>query len=118
MDFDAVMLAIERLYIVAPQLHNQRVELKSAKLAQMERARLEGPKVQPSLSKGKQKAHERDMRDLDDMLELIRKASDRKLTDQSVVMDSRRMIRFRQARQEYENQVFPITLTRDNHLSK
>ncbi|KAG2109926.1 HECT-like ubiquitin-conjugating enzyme-binding-domain-containing protein [Suillus discolor] len=104
MDFDAVMLAIERLYIVAPQLHNQRVELKSAKLAQMERARLEGPKVQPSLSKGKQKAHDRDMRDLDHMLELIRKASDRKLTDQSVVMDSTRMIRFRQARQEYENQ--------------
>ncbi|KAG2056037.1 hypothetical protein BDR06DRAFT_910652 [Suillus hirtellus] len=104
MDFDAVMLAIERLYIVAPQLHNQRVELKSAKLAQMERARLEGPKVQPSLSKGKQKAHDRDMRDLDHMVELIRKASDRKLTDQSVVMDSRRMIRFSQARQEYENQ--------------
>lgn len=104
MDFDAVTLAIERLYIVAPQLHNQRVELKSAKLAQMERARLEGPKVQPSLSKGKQKAHDRDMRDLDHMLELLGKASDRKLTDQSVVMDSRRMVRLRQAKQEYEDQ--------------
>lgn len=104
MDFDAVMLAIERLYIAAPQLHNQRVELKSAKLAQMERARLEGPKVQPSLSKGKQKAHDRDMRDLDHMLELLGKASDRKLTDQSVIMDSRRMVRLRQAKQEYEDQ--------------
>lgn len=104
MDFDAVTLAIERLYIVAPQLHNQRVELKSSKLAQMERARLEGPKVQPSLSKGKQKAHDRDMRDLDHMLELLGKASDRKLTDQSVVMDSRRMVRLRQAKQEYEDQ--------------
>lgn len=104
MDFDAVTLAIERLYIVAPQLHNQRVELKSTKLAQMERARLEGPKVQPSLSKGKQKAHDRDMRDFDHMLELLGKASDRKLTDQSVVMDSRRMIRLRQAKQEYEDQ--------------
>ncbi|KAG1876394.1 HECT-like ubiquitin-conjugating enzyme-binding-domain-containing protein [Suillus subluteus] len=104
MDFDAVTLAIERLYIVAPQLHNQRVELKSAKLAQMERARLEGPKVQPSLSKGKQKAHDRDMRDLDHMLDLLGKASDRKLTDQSVVMDSRRMVRLRQTKQEYEDQ--------------
>jgi hypothetical protein len=104
MDFDAVTLAIERLYIVAPQLHNQRVELKSAKLAQMERARLEGPKVQPLLSKGKQKAHDRDMRDLDHMLELLGKASDRKLTDQSVVMDSKRMVRLRQAKQEYEDQ--------------
>ncbi|KAG1745162.1 HECT-like ubiquitin-conjugating enzyme-binding-domain-containing protein [Suillus lakei] len=87
MDFDAVTLAIERLYLVAPQLHNQR-------LAQMERARLEGPK----------KAHDRDMRDLDHMLELLGKASDRKLTDQSVVMDSRRMVRLRQAKQEYEDQ--------------
>jgi hypothetical protein len=105
MDFDAVTLAIERLYIAAPQLHNQRVELKSTKLAQMERARLEGPKVQPTLSKGKQKAHDRDMRDLDHMLELLGKASDRKLTDQSVIMDSRRMVRLRQAKQEYEDQV-------------
>ncbi|KAG2343041.1 hypothetical protein BDR05DRAFT_1024495 [Suillus weaverae] len=104
MDFDAVTLAIERLYLAAPQLHNQRVELKSAKLAQMERARLQGPKAQPSLSKGKQKAHDRDMRDLDHMLELLGKASDRKLTDQSVVMDSRRMVRLRQAKQEYEDQ--------------
>ncbi|KAG2136653.1 HECT-like ubiquitin-conjugating enzyme-binding-domain-containing protein [Suillus clintonianus] len=104
MDFDAVTLAIERLYLVAPQLHNQRVELKSSKLAQMERARLEGPKVQPSIAKGKQKAHDRDMRDLDHMLELLGKASDRKLTDQSVIMDSRRMIRLREAKQLYEDQ--------------
>ncbi|KAG1748303.1 HECT-like ubiquitin-conjugating enzyme-binding-domain-containing protein [Suillus paluster] len=104
MDFDAVTLAIERLYLVAPQLHNQRVELKSAKLAQMERARLEGPKVQPSITKGKQKAYDADMRDLDHMLELIGKASDRKMTDQSVVMDSRRMSRLRQAKQQYEDQ--------------
>ncbi|KAG2135840.1 hypothetical protein DEU56DRAFT_981029 [Suillus clintonianus] len=104
MDFDAVTLAIERLYLVAPQLHNQRVELKSSKLAQMERARLEGSKVQPSIAKGKQKAHDRDMRDLNHMLELLGKASDRKLTDQSVIMDSRRMIRLREAKQQYEDQ--------------
>ncbi|KAG0696114.1 HECT-like ubiquitin-conjugating enzyme-binding-domain-containing protein [Suillus ampliporus] len=104
MDFDSVTLAIERLYLVAPQLHNQRVELKSAKLAQMERARLEGPKVQPSTAKGKQKAHDRDMHDLDHMLELIGKASDRKMTDQSVVMDNRQMTRLRQAKQQYEDQ--------------
>ncbi|OAX42316.1 hypothetical protein K503DRAFT_683559 [Rhizopogon vinicolor AM-OR11-026] len=104
MDFDSVTMAIEHLYLVAPQLHNQRVELKSSKLAQMERARLEGPQAQSPTAKGKQKACDQDMRELDHMLELIGKASDRRMTDQSVVMDSRQVTRLEQAKQQYEDQ--------------
>jgi hypothetical protein len=39
LDLEAVTLAIDRLYMVAPQLLNQRVELKSSKLQAMEKAR-------------------------------------------------------------------------------
>ena len=42
LDFDAITTAIDRLYLVAPQLHNQRVELNRNKLAQMETARRSG----------------------------------------------------------------------------
>ncbi|KAG8997540.1 hypothetical protein FRB90_012485, partial [Tulasnella sp. 427] len=42
MDLESVASAIDRLYQVAPQLHNQRVELKRSKLAEMELARLRG----------------------------------------------------------------------------
>lgn len=38
LDFEAVTKAIDRLYLVAPQLHNQRVELKQRKLEELERA--------------------------------------------------------------------------------
>ena len=103
MDFDSVTMAIERLYLVAPQLHNQRVELKSSKLAQMERARLEGG--QSSSAKGKQKAYDQDMRDLDHMLDLIVRASGRRMIDQSVIMDSRQRTRLEQAKRQYEAQV-------------
>ncbi|KAI0763198.1 HECT-like ubiquitin-conjugating enzyme-binding-domain-containing protein [Irpex lacteus] len=85
MDLEAVTLAIDRLYSVAPQLHNQRVELKQTKVKQMERAKI----------KGKQRATEEDMdlRDLDKMLGLISKASDRKLNDQAVFVDESAMKR-------------------------
>jgi hypothetical protein len=85
------------------------VELKSSKLAQMERARLEGPHSQSSTAKGKQKAHDQDMRDFDHMLDLIGRASDRRMTDQSVVMDSRQVTRLEQAKQQYEDQVIPAS---------
>lgn len=42
MDLESVASAIDRLYQVAPQLSNQRVELKRSKLAEMEIARLRG----------------------------------------------------------------------------
>ncbi|KAI0090432.1 HECT-like ubiquitin-conjugating enzyme-binding-domain-containing protein [Irpex rosettiformis] len=85
MDLEAVTLAIDRLYSVAPQLHNQRVELKQTKVRQMERAKL----------KGKQRATDEDMnlRDLDKMLGLINKASERKMNDQAVFVDESAMKR-------------------------
>ncbi|KIJ23402.1 hypothetical protein M422DRAFT_77237 [Sphaerobolus stellatus SS14] len=85
LDLEAITLAIDRLYLVAPQLSNQRVELKRSKLDQMERARLNGS------VKGKAKeGPERDLRELDRMLELISKASARRYDDQSVVLDGER----------------------------
>lgn len=82
LDLEAVALAIDRLYLVAPQLHNQRVELKQSKVQEMEKARLAG---NSSVAKGKQRQD--DMKDLDEMLELIGKSSQRRLLDQSVVLE-------------------------------
>ncbi|KAJ6612696.1 HECT-like ubiquitin-conjugating enzyme-binding-domain-containing protein [Mycena sp. CBHHK59/15] len=93
LDLEAVTMAIDRLYLVAPQLHNQRVELKTSKLAQMEKARREGS----SVSKGKHK--ESDARDLENILELIGKASERSIKDQSVVLEGGMKTRLERARQ-------------------
>ncbi|KAJ7104491.1 HECT-like ubiquitin-conjugating enzyme-binding-domain-containing protein [Mycena belliarum] len=93
LDLEAVAMAIDRLYLVAPQLHNQRVELKSSKLAQMEKARRQGSAV----SRGKQR--ENDTRDLDNVLELIAKASERTLKDQTVILDGGMKTRLERARQ-------------------
>lgn len=38
LDFEAITMAIDRLYLVAPQLHNQRVELKKQKQDELKRA--------------------------------------------------------------------------------
>lgn len=78
LDLEAVAVAIDRLYLVAPQLHNQRVELKSSKLAEMEKARREG---RTAISE------ERDIRELEHMLDLLGKASERTIRDQSVFLD-------------------------------
>jgi hypothetical protein len=88
LDLEAVTMAIDRLYIVAPQLHNQRVELKSAKLRQMERASREGarPSGSQSVLSGKQK-EDSDIKDLDNIVNLIGQASDRSLKDQSVFLE-------------------------------
>ncbi|KAJ7461799.1 HECT-like ubiquitin-conjugating enzyme-binding-domain-containing protein [Mycena galericulata] len=95
LDLEAVAMAIDRLYLVAPQLHNQRVELKSSKLAQMEKARRQGS----SVARGKQKEKENDTRDLENILELIGKASERTLKDQSVILDGGMKTRLERARQ-------------------
>jgi hypothetical protein len=75
LDLEAVAVAIDRLYLVAPQLHNQRVELKSSKLAEMEKA------SRTVISE------ERDIKELEHMLDLLGKASERTIRDQSVVLD-------------------------------
>ncbi|KAK7044556.1 HECT-like ubiquitin-conjugating enzyme-binding-domain-containing protein [Favolaschia claudopus] len=98
LDLEAVTMAIDRLYLVAPQLHNQRVELKSSKLAQMEKARQQGSSPS-SVSRGKQKAKDSDFRDLENMLELIGKASERTIKDQSVILDGGMKTRLERARQ-------------------
>jgi ubiquitin-protein ligase E3 D len=78
LDLEAVAVAIDRLYLVAPQLHNQRVELKSSKLAEMEKARREGRTAM---------SEERDIKELERMLDLLGKASERTIRDQSVFLD-------------------------------
>ncbi|TRM63640.1 HECT-like ubiquitin-conjugating enzyme-binding-domain-containing protein [Schizophyllum amplum] len=93
MDLEAITLAIDRLYLVAPQLHNQRVELRSSKVEQLERARKAG-----SASKGKQK-EEPDMRELENILELLGKASERSLKDQSYVLEDGMQSRLERAKQ-------------------
>lgn len=80
LDLEGIAMAIDRLYLVAPQLHNQRVELKSSKLAQLEKARKEG-----SLSSRKGK--EREKQELENIIGMLGKASERKLIDQSVVLE-------------------------------
>lgn len=88
LDLEAVAMAIDRLYLVAPQLHNQRVELKSSKLAQMERARQEGVQSSSRLAAhGKQKEKEADVRELENILDLLGKASERTMKDQSYVVE-------------------------------
>ncbi|KAI0821933.1 HECT-like ubiquitin-conjugating enzyme-binding-domain-containing protein [Trametes gibbosa] len=106
MDLEAVALAIDRLYLVAPQLHDQRVELKKSKREQMERARMAGPSLEREPAKEKDKIkvrsgkeREQAVGDLEKMVELIGKASERKLVDQSVVLDGGMKARFEQARQ-------------------
>ena len=80
LDLEAVTVAIDRLYLVAPQLHDQRVELKASKMAELENARQAG--------KGKAKQKLGDLRELDHMVEMIGKASERKITGQTYVVDS------------------------------
>src|SRR5882762_4187701 len=98
-DLEAVTMAIDRLYMVAPQLHNQRVELKTSKVKEMEKARLagQGSSSKFTVSEGEQR--ERDVKELEGILDLIGKASDRKMTDQLVVLEGGMKARLEKARQ-------------------
>ena len=75
LDLDEVTTAIDRLYRVAPQLHNQRVELKRSKLEELEIARA------TQASSGKQKE-----RELERIFDMIGRASERKLVQQTVIL--------------------------------
>jgi hypothetical protein len=75
LDLDEVTTAIDRLYRVAPQLHNQRVELKRSKLEELEIARA------AQASSGKQKE-----RELEHIVDMIGRASERKLVQQTVIL--------------------------------
>lgn len=96
LDLEAVTLAIDRLYAVAPQLHNQRVELKQDKVREM--ARASSSTSNPSSSSKASKmfgeaSHsmnkEEDVRDLEMMMEMIGKASERTLKNQSVILEGK-----------------------------
>lgn len=115
LDLEAVTIAIDRLYLVAPQLSNQRVELKGAKLEQMKQARAGGSstvveswRASRARRKGKAKevlrsssrgrsvtlsgneVAEEDVQDLEKIVELIGKASTRRFDDQRVVLEGER----------------------------
>jgi len=94
LDLEAVTIAIDRLYLVAPQLLDQRVELKASKRAQLEKARQAGN------SKGKEKH-----RELEHMVEMIGRASERKITEQTYVMNSDTKGRQERARWRESQQV-------------
>jgi hypothetical protein len=78
LDLDEVTTAIDRLYRVAPQLHNQRVELKRSKLEELEIAR--AAQAAPA-SLGKQKE-----RELERIVDMIGRASERKMVQQTVIL--------------------------------
>jgi ubiquitin-protein ligase E3 D len=97
MDLDAVTSAIDRLYLVTPQLHNQRVELKQRKVEELERAKHARPKS--AEGKGKGKGKNRDTQELDTLLGMIGRASARRLNDQAVVVSEEMRMRMELARQ-------------------
>ncbi|TDL22743.1 hypothetical protein BD410DRAFT_788044 [Rickenella mellea] len=98
LDLDAVTMAIDRLYLVAPQLHNQRVELKTDKRRELERARLAGPST--TTSKTSRLVKERkDTGELDKIVDLIGKASSRRMVEQSAVLEGDPQRRLERARQ-------------------
>ena len=94
MDLEAVAMAIERLYIVTPQLHNQRVELKSSKMEEL--AKAEASSRASSFAKGK----ERDLKELEKIVQLIGKASERTYRDQSVILDGDMQNRLEKAKRD------------------
>ena len=96
MDLDAVTSAIDRLYLVAPQLHNQRVELKQRKVEELERAK----HALPRFAEGKGKGKDRDAQELDTLLGMIGKASARRMNDQAVVVSEEMRMRMELAQQK------------------
>ena len=87
LDLDLVTHAIDRLYAVAPQLANQRVELRREKITQMQKARN---------NKGKSPATTiADDAEFDKMFYLLGRANSREMADQKVAIDPSRMERVR-----------------------
>lgn len=111
MDLEAVTLAIDRLYLVAPQLHDQRVELKKSKVQAMEKA----SRADASARKGKQRARDSDngAKELERMVDLIGRASERKIADQSFILDGGLKAKLERARQrdveKVRENMYPLT---------
>jgi hypothetical protein len=98
MDLESVAMAIERLYLVAPQLHNQRVELKSSKLAELRE--LERARAADSRSRKSSLNTENDVRELEQIVDMIGKASARTMNNQSVILDGSMQSRLYKAKQK------------------
>lgn len=81
LDLDLVTRAIDRLYQAAPQLTNQRVELRRGKVRQMKKAQQKGKGKLPEDS------------ELDKMMDLLGRASTREIAGQRAVIDPRRSVR-------------------------
>jgi hypothetical protein len=125
LDFHDMALAVERLYTVAPQLNNQRVELKPSKRQELELAKIVGnvhrvgdridgqrarvPLFQTQLlapvlsdgGKGKEREREaEDPQDMDDFLDLILRVQRTQMVEQRVVVpDGLRKIENAKARE-------------------
>ena len=99
MDLEAVTMAIDRLYMVAPQLHNQRVELKTSKVKAMEKAAREGAQSSSIIAIREGKQREKDAEELEGILDLIGKAADRKMSGQSVLLEGGLEARLEKARE-------------------
>ena len=109
-DLESVAIAIERLYLVAPQLHNQRVELKSSKLAELEK--LERAKAAASRSRtpSLKNREDKDVRELEQIIDMIGKASSRTMTDQSVILDGSMRSRIHKTKQKESAKVSTISV--------
>ncbi|PFH48710.1 hypothetical protein AMATHDRAFT_76589 [Amanita thiersii Skay4041] len=107
LDLENITTAIDRLYCVAPQLHNQRAELKSSKLSQSEHERQQAASESAS-------SNEADVRELDNILNLLSKASGRSLVDQSFVLDGgmQRLLEKVKNREQQEREAFVAKLVR------
>jgi len=105
LDLEAVTIAIDRLYLVAPQLLDQRVELGASKMAELEKARRTGN------NKGKKK--QGDLRELEHMVDMIGKATGRKITEQTYVMDGDLKSRRERARRRESESVSGPHLQQD-----
>lgn len=106
MDLESVTMAIDRLYLVAPQLHNQRVELRKSKLEELERARLAGPsreRKEETVLKGKGK--HKDVKELEKILDMVDKASSRRLHSQSVIINGDMKARLEKAKEAEKQKV-------------
>lgn len=107
LDLESVARAIDRLHRAAPQLHDQRAELRFSKISN-------GLKTKKL---GKQKAIEPGPDDLNHILDLVGKASERKMFDQVVLVEGGMNARLDEARRKEQNQVcaFTADILRQTH---
>jgi hypothetical protein len=100
LEFDSVVMAIERMYIVAPQLHNQRAELRHRKTSESQQAGSSTMKQQSDSA----------------VVDLIVKSNKRRIVDQTYVVEGNMETRLanaalkdRQRREEFVERLIERT---------